>query len=65
MVVAMIPIDTYGHGTETAGIASATPNNNMGVSGVAWGATIMPVKVMNSKYGTTTSNIIKGLLYAV
>ena len=43
--------DDNGHGTHVAGIAAAATNNGIGVAGVAWGAKIMPVKVLD-EYGS-------------
>ncbi|MDB5099050.1 MAG: peptidase and in kexin sedolisin, partial [Cyanobacteria bacterium RYN_339] len=37
--------DEFGHGTFTAGIAAASRDNTFGISGVAYDALIMPVKV--------------------
>ena len=36
---------TGGHGTCTAGIASAATDNGLGIAGTSWNATIMPLKV--------------------
>ncbi|MGI8576081.1 MAG: S8 family serine peptidase [Egibacteraceae bacterium] len=42
------PSDDHGHGTMVAGMAAARTNNGRGVAGAAWGARIMPVKVLSS-----------------
>jgi uncharacterized repeat protein (TIGR01451 family) len=39
------PWNDDAHGTACAGIAAAQTNNTIGVSGVAWGCKIMPVRV--------------------
>jgi subtilisin family serine protease len=41
-----------GHGTLVAGAAAAATNNATGVSGVAWGAQIIPVRISNNTDGT-------------
>lgn len=41
------PSPLQGHGTHVTGIAVATGNNGVGVAGVNWGASIMPVKVLD------------------
>ena len=38
------PIDEAGHGTHVAGIAAADVNNGLGVAGVAWNCTLMPLR---------------------
>ena len=59
------PDDDNGHGTHVAGIAAAIGNNSTGVAGVSWAAKIMPVKVLNSAGGGYTSDLAKGIRYAV
>jgi thermitase len=59
-----VPQDDYGHGTHVAGIAAAIADNGEGVAGIAWGAHIMPIKVLdNSGYGYT-SHIAAGIQWA-
>ena len=56
--------DDYGRGTHVAGIAAAETNNSVGIAGVAWGARVVPVKVLD-EYGTGWySDIALGLAYA-
>lgn len=54
--------DDNGHGTHCAGIAAAY-DNDLGVIGVAAGATVIPVKVLNSKGSGYYSWIIAGVNY--
>ena len=57
--------DDYGHGTHTAGVAAAATDNGIGIAGLAWGATAMPVKVLD-EYGTGWySDVAAGIVYAV
>lgn len=58
------PTDDNGHGTACAGIAAATGNNSIGIPGMDWKATIMPVKVLDSSGIGFTSDIAKGMTYA-
>ncbi|MBF0564632.1 MAG: S8 family serine peptidase [Nitrospirae bacterium] len=59
------PMDTEGHGTHVSGTIGAVGNNNIGVAGVNWLVTIMPVKVLNSDLATTVAAVISGIQYAV
>jgi serine protease len=59
------PVDRNGHGTHVAGTIAETTDNELAVTGLAWGATIMPVRVLDSRgYGDATT-IAKGIRYAV
>ncbi len=57
------PDDTHGHGTFVATTAAAALND-VGMSGAAPGATVMPVRVCTGT-GCPTSAIVAGLAYAV
>ncbi|NCB06647.1 MAG: S8 family peptidase [Bacteroidia bacterium] len=52
--------DDNGHGSHCAGIAAAV-NNNIGVIGVAAGASVVPVKVLNKRGSGSYSTIIAGV----
>jgi subtilisin family serine protease len=56
--------DDCGHGTHVAGIAAAA-HNGKGMAGVAGGAKIMPVKVLDEYGEGSTVTVINGILYAV
>lgn len=55
--------DDNGHGTHVAGIAAAKNNNNIGVVGVAPGARLWAVKVLDSAGSGDISTIIAGIDY--
>lgn len=57
--------DWNGHGTHCAGIAAATGNNKIGITGANPDALIMPVTVMQSDGTGDVATIIKGIDYAV
>lgn len=52
--------DGDGHGTHVAGTIAAI-NNNFGVVGVAAGATVIPVKVLDSRGSGSYSGVIAGV----
>ena len=56
--------DDYGHGTHVAGIAAAATDNGVGIAGVAWGARVMPVKVLDQYGNGWYSDIAAGIIYA-
>ncbi|MGF1932837.1 MAG: S8 family peptidase [Nostoc sp. ChiQUE02] len=57
-------LDKNGHGTHVSGTI-AGENNNYGVTGIAYNAKIMPVKVLNDSGSGSYSSISKGIRYAV
>jgi subtilisin len=54
--------DDYGHGTAVAGVAAAK-DNSQGVVGVAPGARLWAIKVLDSNGIGSTSDLIKGIDY--
>ncbi|MDZ7904014.1 MAG: S8 family serine peptidase [Rheinheimera sp.] len=52
------------HGTHVAGTIAAVTNNGTGVAGVAYGAKVMPVRVLG-KCGGYTSDIADGIIWAL
>jgi subtilisin family serine protease len=57
--------DVVYHGTYTASLIAAQPNNGLGIAGVAPGATLMPVKVLGPNEEWDNTKILTGLNYAV
>jgi serine protease len=59
------PLDRNGHGTFVAGAVAERTNNGVGLTGVAYGASIMPVRVLNERGEGAESTIAQGIRYAV
>jgi serine protease len=56
--------DDQGHGTHVAGTIAQTTNNGVGTAGLAYCATLMPVKVLNKQGFGTVANVAEGIRYA-
>src|SRR5258706_2554765 len=56
--------DVYGHGTATAGTAAAAGNNSVGVSGVAFGSKIMPIRITGTAGYGYYSTMASGITWA-
>ncbi|MGZ4145360.1 MAG: S8 family serine peptidase, partial [Actinomycetota bacterium] len=56
--------DDNGHGSHVAGIAAASTNNGIGISGVAPAAKLMAVKVLDSSGQGSCGDIVVGIRFA-
>ncbi len=59
------PNDRNGHGTDVAGTIAEATNNGKGLTGLAYGVRIMPVRVLNSEGNGDAATIAKGVRFAV
>lgn len=57
--------DAVNHGTIVAGIAAASGNNAIGVTGVSWKAKIMPLRVLNSSGDGDVYDVYRAVNYAI
>src|SRR4051794_17929823 len=59
------PQDENGHGTHVSGIVAATANNGKGIEGVAPGARVMPIRVLDANGEGDADTVAKGINWAV
>ena len=59
------PTDDHGHGTNVAGIALASGNNNIGYAGVNWNSKIMICKILDNDNSGYYSWWAEAIYYAV
>lgn len=58
------PNDDHGHGTFVSGTIIESTNNGIGVAGIAFNVTLMPIKVINSLGWGGTDWVTDGVYYA-
>lgn len=58
------PNDDNSHGTHVTGTIAQSTNNSLGVAGVAFGASIMPVKVLGKDGSGTYADVADGIRWA-
>jgi len=59
------PLDRNGHGTFVAAEVAESTNNGIGLTGLAYGASIMPVRVLDNNGDGDAVTIARGIRYAV
>ena len=58
------PLDTDGHGTDVASTVAEQTDNGYGLTGLAYGARIMPVRVLDSAGDGNAATIAAGIRFA-
>lgn len=58
------PYDDHGHGTHVAGTVAEATNNNEGVAGLAFDASIMPLKVLSAQGSGSSADIANAIRWA-
>ena len=59
------PQDDRGEGTHVAGIVAASTNNDTGVAGIAYEASVVPIKVLRSDGDGVEADVIEGIRHAI
>jgi subtilisin family serine protease len=58
------PRDANGHGSHVAGILGAKGNNGVGVAGVNWDVSIMPLRVCDAGGSCDSADVVEAIDYA-
>lgn len=58
-------MDLLGHGTHVAGIIGAVGDNGIGVAGVNWSVSLVPIRVFDNNDPETVSNEMRALNYLI
>jgi serine protease len=60
-----IPLDENGHGTHVAGTIAEKTDNGIGLTGLAYGVKLMPVRVLDAQGRGDAADITRGIRFAV
>lgn len=60
-----LPLDENGHGTHVAGTIGEKTNNAIGLTGLAYRARLLPVRVLNRNGSGQADDIARGIRFAV
>jgi serine protease len=58
------PLDREGHGTFVSGLVAESTNNGFGLTGLAYGVSIMPVRILAADGTGDAATISRGIRYA-
>ncbi len=59
------PADDHGHGSHCSGVIGAVGNNSIGIAGICWNCSIMPIKALSSSGGGYSDDLANAIYYAV
>jgi serine protease len=59
-----VPLDPEGHGTHVASTIAQSTNNGRGLTGIAYGAKLMPIRVLNRNEKGRGSKVARGIRFA-
>ena len=59
-----IPFDEQGHGTSVGGVIAATPNNLLGIAGLAYGSRLRALRAFDATGNAEEDDIASALVYA-
>ncbi len=60
-----LPLDENGHGTHVAGTIAEKTDNEVGLTGIAFNARLMPIRVLDSQGRGDAAGIAKGIRFAI
>jgi serine protease len=60
-----LPLDENGHGTHIAGTIAEKTGNGLGLTGLAYGAKLMPIRVLDRGGRGDALDIVKGIRFAI
>ncbi len=60
-----VPLDQNGHGTHIAGTIAEKTDNRIGLVGLAYGARLMPVRVLDKHGSGEADDIARGIRFAI
>jgi serine protease len=60
-----LPLDENGHGTHVAGTIAERTDNGIGLTGLAYGAKLMPVRVLDRNGRGNANQIAEGIRFAI
>lgn len=60
-----VPLDENGHGTHVAGTIAEKTDNGVGLTGIAYGSKLMPVRVLDAQGRGDAAGIAKGIRFAI